>query len=379
MPPTIPTAVSRRRNNKIASKGFIFVACWAIIVLLFASQWYGYDGGHGLTYPFLYYLGWSLYLWGVLTPLVMWLARIYPVEASTWMRAIPIHVVSSILLTLTQLSIEASIKWLRTGSEVPLAAILRHYLRQHTQIGLLTYWLLFAATQLYRMHDQARKRQLRAAQVEVRLAEAQIENLRTQLHPHFLFNTLQAAATLIPEDPEGAEDILLRLSELLRISLDEMYTQEIPLARELEFLGHYIAIQQRRFGDRLGFEIEVVPDLLECKVPTLVLQPLVENAIRHGINKHKEKDVVTIRGFQKGKQLCLEVINLTSRLKGATENSLSRGLGLSNTRRRLEHLYGLEQSLSLCNLEPRGVCVRILVPMHQVLSRRKATPEMATA
>jgi two-component system LytT family sensor kinase len=379
MLPTIPTTGSPRRSNEIASKGFVFLVCWAIIVLLFASQWYGYDGGHGLNYPFLYYLGWSAYLWGVLTPLVMWLARIYPVEANTWMRAIPIHVASSILLTLAQLSIEASVKWLRTGAEDSLATIVRHYLRQHTQIGLLTYWLLFAATQLYRMHDQARKRQLRAAQLEARLAEAQIENLRTQLHPHFLFNTLQAAVTLIPEDPEGAEDVLLRLSELLRISLDEMYTQEISLARELEFLGHYIAIQQRRFGDRLGFEIQVVSDLLECAVPTLLLQPLVENAIRHGINKHKEKDVVTIRGFQNGKQLCLEVINLTSRLKGATEDALSQGVGLSNTLRRLEHLYGIEQSLSLCNLEPRGVCVRILVPMHQVLSHQKATPEMTAA
>jgi len=379
MLPRIPAAASRGRSNEIASKGFLFVACWAFVVLLFASQWYGYDAGHGLTYPFLYYLGWSAYLWGVLTPLVMWLARIYPIEANNWMRALPIHIGSSILLTIAQVSIEASVKWLRTGAEDSLAAMVRHYLRQHTQVGLLTYWLLFAATQLYRMHDQARKRQLRAAQLEARLAEAQIENLRTQLHPHFLFNTLQAAVTLIPEDPEAAEDILLRLSELLRISLDEMYTQEIPLARELEFLGHYVAIQQRRFGDRLGCEIQVVPDLLECVVPTLLLQPLVENAIRHGISKHKEGDVVTVRGFQDGHQLCLEVINLTSRLEGRTENLLSAGIGLSNTRQRLEHLYGIEQSLSLCNLEPSGVCVRILVPLRHVLSQEKAAAEVATA
>jgi LytS/YehU family sensor histidine kinase len=185
--------------------------------------------------------------------------------------------------------------------------------------------------------------------------------------------------TLIPEDPEAAEDILLRLSELLRISLDEMYTQEIPLARELEFLEHYIAIQQRRFGDRLGCEIQVVPDLLECAVPTLLLQPLVENAIRHGISKHKEGDVVTIRGFQGGHQLCLEVINLTSRLEHRSENLSSTGIGLSNTRQRLEHLYGIEQSLSLCNLEPRGVCVRILVPLRHVLPQQKAAAEVATA
>jgi hypothetical protein len=379
MQPRISSVGSQRRSDRVASKGFLFAACWAIVVLLFASQWYLYDAGHGLTYPFVYYLGWSCYLWGVLTPLVMWLVRIYPLEVNTWMRTLPIHVAASVFFATAQVSIEALGKWLRTGAGDSLAATLLHYLRQHSQIGLLTYWVLFAAMQLYRMHDQAQKRELIAAQIETRLAEAQIESLRTQLHPHFLFNTLQAAVTLIPEDPEAAEDVLLRLSELLRISLDEMYTQEIPLGRELEFLGHYIAIQQRRFGDRLGSEILVAPDLLECAVPTLLLQPLVENAIRHGISKHKESDVVTIRGFQNGRQLCLEVINLTSRLEGRSENLLSPGIGLSNTRQRLEHLYGIEQSLSLCNLEPSGVCVRILVPLRHVLSHQKAPAEVATA
>jgi sensor histidine kinase YesM len=297
---------------------------------------------------------------------------------NTWLHTIPLHLAVGVLLTASQLSIEAWIKWLRAGNSWPFSAVLRHYLSQHMQIGLLTYWLVVSATQFYLMHDRARRRELLGAQLEARLAEAQIENLRTQLHPHFLFNTLQAIATLIHEDPEAAEDILLRLSELLRVSLDEMCTHEISLAREVEFLEHYLAIQQRRFGERLRVQLQIDPDALTYAVPTLILQPLVENAIRHGISKHKERDVVTIRASRNQGQLHLEVVNLTSRLAGTPEQLLSRGIGLSNTRRRLEQLYGAEQSLSLSNLEPRGVCVQLSIPMRQVLSYENVTVPLAT-
>ena len=142
------------------------------------------------------------------------------------------------------------------------------------------------------MYDQARLRQLQSAQLEARLAEARLEMLRMQLQPHFLFNTLQAATMLIHDDPHGAEDILLRLSQLLRVSLDEMNVQEIPLSREIELLECYMGIQERRFGDRLRFDLRMDDDVLGFAVPSFVLQPLVENAIRHGIGKHKENDVV---------------------------------------------------------------------------------------
>jgi LytS/YehU family sensor histidine kinase len=257
--------------------------------------------------------------------------------------------------------------------------MVRHYLRQHTQIGLLTYWLLVGAVQFYHTHDQARKRQLRTAQLEARLAEAQMENLRTQLHPHFLFNTLQAAATLIHEDPDGAEDILCRLSELLRVSLDEMRTHEIALAREVEFLKHYVGIQQRRFGDRLRFQLQIDANTLDCAVPTLILQPLAENAVRHGVGKHKDSDVVTVRAFQERDRLCLAVSNFSSSLEGLPEQLLSRGVGLSNTRERLEQLYGNEQSIRLLGLEPKGVCVQVSIPRRRVASDETVLARAATA
>src|SRR5215469_3323495 len=326
MKPVFASA-SRPRN----SRWLLLSTCWTVVVVVFATQWYLYDAAHGLTDRFLFYLGWSFYLWGVLTPLALCLARRYPIEAGTWTRSLSVHVAFSVFLTIAQLSLEASLDWLRTGRDWSLSAALSHYLRQHTQIGFLIYWLVVIAAQFYRMHDQSRQRQVHSAQLEARLAEALINNLRTQLHPHFLFNTLQAIATLIPEAPEAAEDVVLQLSQLLRLSLDEMHRHEIPLSREVEFLEHYMAIQQRRFGDRLRFEVQINSALLDCAVPSLMLQPLVENAIRYGISKHKEEDLVTIRVFENRGRICLEVINLSSQLEEEPERLLSRGVGLSNT------------------------------------------------
>ena len=374
---TIPHA--NRAKRRFNRRRVLIVASWAVIVCLFASQWYAYDAAHGFTDRFLYYLGWSFYLWGVLTPIALWIAWRYPIGTDTWLRAVPLHFAASLLLTTTQLCLEASIAWFHIGDQGPLTAMLGHYLRQHTQIGLVTYWLVVGVVHFYRIHDQAQKRELRAAQLEARLVEAQIENLRTQLHPHFLFNTLQAAATLIHEDPEAAEDILLRLSELLRVSLDEMHTHEITLAREVDFLEDYIGIQQRRFGDRLRFELQIDADTLDCAVPTLVLQPLVENAVRHGIGRHKDTDVITIRAFQRQDRLWLEVANLTSSLEDTPERLSSRGVGLSNTRGRLEQLYGREQELRLYNLEPKGVCVQISIPMRRIPSEQNVPAKVASA
>lgn len=366
-------------HGKTFPKRLLIFSAWALVVLLFTGQWYAYDTAHGFADPFVFYLGWSCYLWGVLTPLAMWLAWRHPIGSGTWMRAVAFHLAISLLLTTVQLSIEAWIAVLRAGGSWPLLAAVRHYLTQHVQVGLITYWLVLGATHFYRVYDQARRRQLHAAQLEARLAEVQIQNLRAQLHPHFLFNTLQAAATLIHEDAGGAEDILLRLSDLLRISLDEMRTQEIRVEREIEFLEHYIAIQHRRFGDRLRFELQIDPNVIGCAVPTLVLQPLVENAIRHGIAKSREKDVVTVRVFGDGKHLRLEVANMASTLDDAPERLFPRGVGLSNTQARLAQLYGEHQSLALFNLKPNGVCVQLSIPLRELSAEQSGPARAAIA
>jgi len=158
-----------------------------------------------------------------------------------------------------------------------------------------------------------------------------------------------------------------------------MRTQEVRVAREIEFLEHYIAIQQRRFGDRLRFELQIDPNVIDCAVPTLVLQPLVENAIRHGIAKSRGKDVVTVRAFRDEQHLRLEVANLASTLDDAPEQLFPRGVGLSNTQGRLAQLYGEHQSLALFNLKPKGVCVRLSIPLRELPADERAPARTVTA
>ncbi|MBV8828347.1 MAG: histidine kinase [Acidobacteriaceae bacterium] len=333
-----------------------------LAVLIAASQWYLYDTVHRQAERFTYYLVTCTYICGVLAPAVIWLSRRRHIDSRTWKRSLPIHVAASVLLTGLGVFTEASIGWLPHAGQWPYSAALRHYFTQHTQISIVAYWVLLAGFHVYRMYDQARRGEVRTAQLQAQLREAQLTALRSQLQPHFLFNTLQAATTSIYDDPQGAEEILLSLSELLRISLQVFERQEIPLCDEIDFLKHYAAIQKRRFGDRLGFDFQIEDQCWLCAVPALLLQPLIENAIRYGIGVWKEPDLLTVRAFVNQDRLQVEITNLTSVLDGSLDKLLLRGLGLVNTIARLEHLYGSQQSFVIRNLLPRGVAVLLSLP-----------------
>ncbi|HEX4227772.1 MAG TPA: histidine kinase [Bryobacteraceae bacterium] len=339
------------------------IACvWLLAVVLFASQWYLYDAVHRDAERFIYYLGTCAYLCGVISPLVFWLSRTYFIDSRAWKRSLPVHFAASLLVTALGVFVEASIGWLPHAGNWAFSAALRHYFTQHTQISLLAYWALLAVFQIYRMYDQARLRELHAAQLEAQLTEAQLTALRTQLQPHFLFNTLQAATTLIYDDPQGAEEILLSLGELLRISLQDLQQQEVPLRNEIEFLRHYAAIQQRRFGDRLRFEFVIDKASESCAVPSLLLQPLVENAVRHGVGVRKQPDLISVHALVDQGRLTIEITNRASKLNDTPERLISRGVGLANTIARLERLYGPRQSFAIRNLSPQGVLVSLSIP-----------------
>jgi hypothetical protein len=352
-------------TRRVPSRGWIATGGLVLVVLLFATQWYAYDTTRRTASPYLYYVGWSCLMWG-LAPLVLWFGRRHPIRAADWQRSIALHIGASLGLSTIQVVIEAALGWLRHG--LPYPSALAHYFIQHLQLYLLTYWVLIAAAQFYRMQSESRDRQLRAARLETQLSAARLKSLRSQLQPHFLFNTLHAAVGLVHEDPAGAEDILLRLSQLLRASLVDYHTNEIPLRKELEFIECYIGIQQRRFGERLRVEHRIDTGLLDLAVPSLILQPLVENAILHGIGRHKGNDVIEVKAFLDNGGLVLEVRNHNGALDDVMERLLSRGVGLANTRARLQELYGKGQTMQLLNLEPRGVCIRLALPTRRLSS-----------
>jgi LytS/YehU family sensor histidine kinase len=222
---------------------------------------------------------------------------------------------------------------------------------------MMTYWAIVGLSHALDFHRESQERELTAAQLHTRLAEAQLQALQRQLHPHFLFNTLNTISALMHRDTEAADAMLERLSDLLRLTLDRVGTQHVSLKDELDFLRTYLEIEKTRFGDRLQVHMEVDLDTLDAKVPNLVLQPLVENALRHGIGPKIGGGRVDIIARHEGDMLRLEV---RDNGVGLSQDAFHKGVGLTNTRSRLEHLYGERQRFE-CHMPPGGGLVVTLV------------------
>jgi two-component system LytT family sensor kinase len=345
------------------------IVCWTGVVVLESGYVFVFDAARGNILPAIHYLAWASFNWfalALLTPLIYAFGWQYPITGANWTRYIFFpHALACLGCLITQAVCRGVAGWLYTLThELPTSAavLAAAWIEDRSALAFVAYWLIVLMAGFAQLREEVRQRELHEAQLEARLASAELEKLRMQIQPHFLFNTLQAAITLVHEDPPAAEDILLRLSGLLRISLDQMDSNEIPLAREMEFLDLYIGIQRRRFGERLSVEIHADQAILGLLVPTLILQPLVENAIRHGIGKHKGKDCIEVFASQQRGGLQIEVWNSNSVGDETSERLFQRGVGLRNTKARLEHLYGPVASLILRPLARGGAAAIIFMP-----------------
>ena len=261
-------------------------------------------------------------------------------------------------------SVAGTIRW-TTGLSVfdDLADVIVGSVLANAGSNMLRYWFIAAIYHAYAYHHEVRDRDVRAARLEGSLVQAKLDSLQGRLHPHFLFNTLNSIGALIHEQPAAAEQMLGSLSELLRASLRADPSREVPLERELDLLRQYISIQQTRFQDRLGVTIDVAPGVKIARVPHLILQPLVENAIRHGIAPREGPGHVRVAASQEGNRLRLIVEDDGVGLAAAALTAGS-GFGLSSTRARLEHLYGQSASLDVRPRAPAGVIVTVDLPFH---------------
>jgi sensor histidine kinase YesM len=229
--------------------------------------------------------------------------------------------------------------------------------------NLLIYWVIVSVSHAVGFYRKLNERELRTAELEQRLTQARLKALQMQLNPHFLFNTLHTISALVHQDVEVADQTIARLADLLRYALESTDEQEVSLAQELCFLQRYVEIEQTRFGDRLSFKTEIAPDVLEARVPNLVLQPLVENAIQHGIEPHIRPGEVLLTASRINGELHLSVQDNGG---GLPSGQLHReGVGLSNTRIRLEHLYGGAQRFTLDNRAAGGLVVHIRIPFRE--------------
>jgi len=224
------------------------------------------------------------------------------------------------------------------------------------------YGAILGAGLAWDYYRQYRERDLAAANLKAQLAQAQLQTLKSQIHPHFLFNTLNTVSALVHEDPAAADRIISRLSRLLRISLENSERQEIPLKEEIEILGIYLDILETRFGDRVAFRVEIEPDTGGALVPSFLLQPLVENAVRHGLASRREGGIVSIRASRMEATLRLEVSDNGPGFAQYPESLVRQGFGLANVRERLALLYGRDGGLTLENAG--GASVKISIPFR---------------
>ena len=295
----------------------------------------------------------EVYVWGVIAPFVMGLARRFPFTRATLWRSLPVHVTASLTVSLLKLIVDQAIRRTLFG--------FRHYvLITSLAPNVLFYWGIVAAAHGLAYYRSSRERELRASQLEARLAQARLQLLQIQLHPHFLFNTLHTISELVHEDPETADSMITGLSDLLREALAAGSVREVTLRRELELLERYLEIQRARFGGRLQIDFDIDPDALDALVPHLMLQPIVENAIRHGIGAHAARGSIRIAAKAAGDTLHIEVEDDGRGLKHP-DTEVSEGTGLGNTRERLDALYGADGHLTLQSRSGAGGAVSTLV------------------
>jgi LytS/YehU family sensor histidine kinase len=244
---------------------------------------------------------------------------------------------------------------------------------------IFIYWSIVLVVQGLLYYRRYRDRELKTSVLESQLAKALLQELKVQLHPHFLFNTLNSVTELMHQDVRGAERMITRLSDLLRLTLENIGTQEVNLRDEIDFVKGYLEIEQTRFQDRLHVEFDVAPDTLDARVPNLLLQPIVENAVRHGISKTSRPGLIQIITAKFADRVILRVRDNGPGLKANGHSpAASFGIGLSTTRTRLEFLYGKgNHSLTVENLPTGGVETRIEIP-YEAKTIQEVVPEPLT-
>jgi signal transduction histidine kinase len=311
------------------------------------------------------------YLFLPIVPLAIALAQMLPAEQGHRLRNLAIHSVIALgvgaihpyaYILAYSLATQPSWAILVAKSLLPF---LHFWYMQDVLMAVLAYAMTVAATQAFVYYQGFQQGQLRAAQLQAQLANANLTALKMQLHPHFLFNALHSISALQMTDREAAQKMTALLGDFLRMTLRDLHRQEIPLRQEFEFLERYLAIEQMRFGSRLRFSVEAAAEILDAAVPQLILQPIVENAVRHGIAPYGCGGEIAVSAARDADRLLLTVRDsgpgiLEERLQTPSPS----GLGLANTRARLSQLYGTAQHLTLENLAGGGFRVLIEIPFH---------------
>jgi Putative regulator of cell autolysis len=348
----------------------VLLAGATVIALFFAIQSHIAHGGDEPALPWRRVITSDLgcwYAWAALFPLVWWLARRFPLESPRLGRGLAVQLTAMIVVMVVQPCLMAVMVWIIRGFSDPLMVIagrISNMLAWVVGEGVVVYWVMLLACHAIHYQSRLRAQELRGSHLEVQLAQAQLNALKMQLHPHFLFNTLNSISALLHEDVEAADRMVARLGDFLRLTLEHSENQEVTLAQELEFLRCYLDIESTRFQERLRISFDIAPGTLNALTPNLILQPLVENAIRHGIAHRIEPGCVEIRSERHGESLQIQIRDDGPGFASNTKAAKREGIGLANTRARLERLYGSSYVLRLSNGTQPGATVTLEIPFH---------------
>jgi signal transduction histidine kinase len=373
----------RRDVTPYLRVAFWGVLAWAVTDTLYTAQsliWY-----HDRALP----LPWGRYAanyfdslyFGIMAPLALWVTDRWPLGRQQPWRRLGIHLFTATAIHtgyfFTMQPVRGVLAVLFDDSMIYRTSNAWLYLQ--TWFGaLMLYGQMIAVTHGMHYYARWRDRELRASRLEAQLVQAQLQMLRMQLHPHFLFNTLHSVSSLMHTDVKAADRILALLGDLLRDSLDKVGSQLITLKQEIDFIDRYLEIERTRFRDRLKAELRVEADTWDALVPSFVLQPLVENAIRHGVSRKTQSGRLTVTATREGSRLVLSVTDDGPGLPGEGAVPGRSGVGLSNTRARLVQLYGRDGVLELRNGRDGGAEARVEIPF-QTTADEPATADSPAA
>jgi len=346
---------------------------WIFIGVVFTLQGYfsSYRSERPMPFVDSLYLQmtWAI-VWAFATPLVLLAAAKLPIERNNWIRSTLLHIPLCLVLSVLVTALGRVLIWLNFGYRVgkPLTfESVTNFVVANFSEGIGIYLLIAITSYAFSYYRRYRQGQLRTLQLEAQLSQSQLHALKMQLHPHFLFNTLHSISALLNKDPQSARKMITRLGDFLRLTLENSGTQEVTLQTEMEFLTCYLEIERIRFQDRLVTRIDLDEDTLDAKVPNLILQPIVENAIRHAIAPRSTPGLIEIQAKQEGTKLRIQVRDNGPGISEhpTSENVFTKGLGLTNTGTRLKQLYGTAHLFDLSNSPEGGLVVTMEIPFHR--------------
>jgi sensor histidine kinase YesM len=309
-----------------------------------------------------------IYAWAILSPLIILFAKRFSLERQNWWRVLPIHLAAAVCFLLLHAGIYVFFRQLLDSS---LAESVRTFFNL-TWVTFLTnvtldfsmYCFILSTIYVVDFYRSFQAEQVKSSELKAALANSQLQALKMQLHPHFLFNTLNSISALIHEDVRSADQMVARLGDFLRLTLENSGELEVTFKQEMDFVDCYLEIEKVRFQERLDIRREIAAETLQAQVPNLILQPIIENAIRHGISRQTDVGHLAIRARYLKDKLLIEIEDNGPGLQPSEGDGQAgkSGIGLANTRARLTHLYGTDFRLETRNTIPHGLIVLIEIP-----------------